>query len=173
MRTIVYLYHLAHLLWCLRQPEKLLSVFTSTAYPFRYTRMSLASIHDLSLFYQLLLCPLTTLFIISLTFIYSRISVFGTSIRPYTYTCHDLFQYSPTDIDHISSTINATNVSLPMKNSYYRIFSSQFIHTNFLHFLFNLITLWECRKVILLNYVTLRFYRIIVGGILFRLLIFL
>jgi membrane associated rhomboid family serine protease len=113
------------------------------------------SMDDYSVLAQIALCPLSSMLIIAITFIYSRLNVIGTSIRPYSLTHNDLFNYSATDIDDISSAVtqsisttsNTSSSNQPIVNQYYRIFSSPFLHTNFLHLLFNILTLWECRKI--------------------------
>ena len=118
------------------------------------------SIHEYSLFAQIFLCPFTSLFILILVYIYSRIYILGFSIRSYSYSLQDIYDYCHANI---FQNVATTSLSFALnqegnnhieerrrssvRNPSFRIFSSQFLHNKFLHLLFNVITLWEIRKI--------------------------
>lgn len=108
--------------------------------------MSSHDIYAYSIILQIIYCPLTSVLIVAIVYFYARISILGLSTRSYSLSINDIIAYSPTDIDSITPTTNPPH-NTPLPNPYYRIFTSQFIHTNLIHLLFDIITLWEIRKI--------------------------
>lgn len=97
---------------------------------------------------QIVLCPLTSLLLVALAYFFSRAYVMGVSTRAYSLSLTDLQAFRPQLSEDLCPVLLLPAPHPPQRtNQFYRIFTSQLLHTNPLLLFFNAVTLWECRKV--------------------------